>query len=81
MRKDVAILDRKNDIENIRMSLNMVGIGVDYLSSDLLNETLNVLEKKQGNFSLDDGVEIERLWKIKWDKYFLQLEKEKENLK
>lgn len=66
---DVKIKDRKDEIEFIRMALNIVGIGVDYANADLINRTIKELNKLKGQFSLKDGVKLLYDWKDDWRKY------------
>ncbi len=70
----VEIKDRNLEIEQLRMVLNMVGIGVDYEHTNLINECFNGLKKKGGSFNIKDAVEIESNWAKKWDDYFTEKE-------
>lgn len=70
---DVEIKDRKEDVEFLRMALNICQVGVDYITTDLIVEVLKELEKLKGDFTLNDGVSIHYEWKEKWTKYFEKL--------
>lgn len=76
---DVKIKDRKNEIEYIRMALNIAGIGVDYPNADLINRVMKELDKLKGKFSLDDGVTILYKWKEDWRKYAEKQEEDAEH--
>jgi hypothetical protein len=71
----VQIKDRKKEIEYLRMSLNMVGIVVDYQTADLIIETQKVLKQKKGKMSLRDAENILVWWDNKWQEYFKNLRK------
>ncbi len=67
---DVKIKDRKNEIEYLRMALNMCEIGVNYTQADLILKVLEKVKQLDGKFSIRDGVEIYHKWKIEWFNYF-----------
>lgn len=77
---DVKIKDRINEIEFIRMALNMVQIGVDYPNADLINRTMKELKKLKGKFSLKDGCDILYEWKEDWRNYAEKQEEENKSL-
>ena len=55
---EVKIEDRKEEIEYLRMGLNMAELGVSYEQADLIIRISDRLKKLKGKFSLKDGVEI-----------------------
>lgn len=67
---DVEIKDRVEEVEYLRMALNMCQINVDYVTTDLIIQVSKELDKLKGNFTLDDGVKTHYKWKEKWSKYF-----------
>ena len=67
---EVKIEDRKEEIEYLRMGLNMAELGVSYEQADLIIRISDRLKKLKGKFSLKDGVEIHHRWKQEWQKYY-----------
>jgi len=67
---EVKIEDRKEEIEYLRMGLNMAELGVSYEQADLIIRISDRLKKLKGKFSLKDGVEIHHKWKQDWEKYY-----------
>jgi len=74
---DVKIKDREEEIEYLRMALNMCELPVNYTQVDLIIEVVKETEKLKGNFSIKDGVKIHHGWRNKWDAYFEDLKTEK----
>jgi len=75
---DVPIRKRQDNITFLQMALNLVGIGVDYRTADLINETLIVLNKKKEKMNLLDSAKIQLEWEKKWDEFFKKLKKDEE---
>lgn len=71
----VDIKDRKDEIEWLRMALNMCEININYTHADLIIKIVKELNSLKGNFSICDGVEIHHKWKEKWDEYYKQKNK------
>lgn len=71
---DVNVKDRKNNIEYLRMVLNLCEIGVNYPQADLIKRIFESLEEKNGNFNLKDGVKLYYEWKQEWEDYFKKIE-------
>lgn len=67
---EVKIKDRSNEVEFLRMALNMCELGIDYTQADLIIRVTKSLNKLKGKFSINDGVEIHHKWKEEWQKYF-----------
>lgn len=67
---DVKIKDRDKKIEQLRLALAMVDIGVSYPTCDLLADVMNTIDEKDGEFSIKDAAEIKVVWEKRWDKYF-----------
>ena len=66
----VDIKDRKEEIEWLRMALNMCEININYTHADLIIKVVKDLDKLKGKFTIYDGVEIHYKWKEKWDNYY-----------
>lgn len=66
---DVKIKDRNEKIEMLRMALNMAQIGVDYKTTDLINDVIIAVEKHGGKYSLRHGANLYANWISKWDNY------------
>jgi len=67
---NVKIKDRRENIEFLRMALNMCELRIDYTHADLINRVSNKLENLKGDFSISDGADIFSEWKEDWQKYF-----------
>jgi hypothetical protein len=50
----VKIKDRVLEVNQLRMALNMCGLGVDYIQTDLIMMVLPVVNKMKGEFTLRD---------------------------
>jgi len=59
---DVKIKDREKVINQTRMALNMVGVAVDYKTTKLILQTLDKVNKLQGEFTVRDASLIESNW-------------------
>lgn len=68
--KDVKVKDRKKEIEFLRMACNMAELGIGYQHADLILRLQDRLNQLNGEFSLNDGIEILHKWKQDWEKYF-----------
>ena len=55
---NVKVKDRKDNIEFVRMALNLAEIGVDYPNADLIVRIMERLNELKGKFSLKDGIDI-----------------------
>lgn len=75
MKNDVEIKDRENEVEYLRMVLNICQVNIDYTHADLINRVTKALHKRKGSFTVNEGVELFYQWKQDWEVYF---EKEKE---
>ncbi len=76
---DVKIKDRKDNIEHIRMALNICEMGATYAQSDLILRIFKKLDVLGGKFTLLDGTELLSDWRKEYDLYFKNLEKEKQS--
>ena len=67
---DVEIKDRENEIEFLRMALNICELPVCYMQTDLIVKIYKRIEKLKGDYSIKDGVIDLNEHKEKWRKYF-----------
>lgn len=67
---EVEIKDRKEEVEHLRMALNMCELGVGYTQADLILRVLERLDKVKGEFKISDAVEIHHKHKQEWQTYF-----------
>ena len=67
---DVKPKDRKQETEYLRMALNMAELGVSYTQADLILKAVNEVQRKGGNFTISDGVDLYTRWRKEWDNYF-----------
>lgn len=74
---EVEIKDRKEEVEHLRMALNMCEVGVSYTQTDLILRVLERLDKLKGEFSISDTVEIHHKHKQEWQSYFEKKYKER----
>jgi len=74
----VKIKDRDKEVEMLRMALNMAGINVDHVVTDLINDVFRKLVVKGGQFSMRDATDIQVNHEEKWERYFKK-QKESEN--
>jgi hypothetical protein len=66
---EVKVKDRKEEIEYMRMALNICEIGVNYQQSDLIIRVSERLKYRKGKFTIHEGVEIYHKWKQDWIDY------------
>jgi hypothetical protein len=74
---EVEIKDRKEEVEYLRMALNMCELGVGYTQTDLILRVLERLDKVKGEFTITDAVEIHHKHKQEWQMYFEEKYKER----
>lgn len=65
----IKIEDYESEKHEIMIALQMCGVGVDYITTDLILKTLTEL-KKNKNLDIKSAVKIKRDHQKKWDKYF-----------
>lgn len=75
----VEIKDRITEVEYLRMALNLCELPINYEHADLIVKVVAKLEKTQGDFTLQDGVNMHHKWKNKWQEYYKNKEKENNN--
>lgn len=75
MKPQVRPQDRKNEVEYLRMALNLCEIGVSYTQADLIIRVMAKVNEVKGNFTLMDGATILKNWNQDWEYYYRQLEK------
>lgn len=66
----VKIKDQNPFVKQLQMALNLVGIHVDYTTTDLISATIDVFNSKKGKMNLEDAAIIKSAHEIKWDNYF-----------
>ena len=71
----VKIEDRRKDIEQFRMALNMCELYVNYQQVELILSVFAEYSELRGNFSLEDAFKILKDHREKWEKYFKKQEK------
>lgn len=74
---DVKIKDRKEKTEQLRMTLNMCQLGVDYTQTDLILRAIEKLNELGELLTLEDGMKLHHKWKGDWENYFENIKKEK----
>lgn len=66
----VKIKDRKTEVEYLRMVCNLAEIGINYEHAELIIKLQEKLKKLNGEFTLQDGIDVHHKWKQKWDQYY-----------
>lgn len=66
---DVKIEHRKDEIEFVRLALNIADVGIDYKTTDLVLRVIRKVNSLKGKFSLKDGVVLRHEWINEWNKY------------
>lgn len=74
----VLIKDYEKDVNYLMLALKGVGIDIDYPTTDLVLECTKMIKSKGDKSSLMDMCEIKQKHRSKWDEYFLNLKKQKE---
>ena len=77
----VKIKDRDKEVEMFRMALNMVGINVDYIITDLIDDVVRKMIDKKGKFSMKDATNILVNHEEKWEEYFKKQKNDKQEEK
>ena len=75
----VEIKDWEQDVHLLYIALRSVGVGVGYMTTDLINSTLKVFNKSKGKMTLMDACKIKAEHQQKWDSYFSEKEFENNN--
>lgn len=69
MIKDVLLLDRTPEVEYINMALNYCKLSIDYKTSYLLKNIIELLAKSGGKVTIDDILAVKYEWEIWWQDY------------
>lgn len=72
---EVKIKDRKKEVEIFRIACHLSELGITYIQADLILKIQERLNKVNGNFSIDDGVEIFHKWNEYWQNYYSEQQK------
>ena len=70
----VKYKDRDEEVIITHAALRAVGLNVDYITSDLIHETLKKSNEIGEKFSIRDTSKIQVEHEDKWAKYFTDLE-------
>ena len=66
---EVKIKDRAKEVEYLRMALNMCELGVSYEQTDLIRRVITKVDELNGDFSLQNGIELLQKWQHDWQVY------------
>ncbi len=69
----------EQDVHWLYLALRSVGVGVGYMTTDLINSTLKVFNKSKGKMTIMDSCKITAEHQQKWDSYFSEKEFENNN--
>lgn len=70
MKQEVKISDYEEEQHLMMLSLNLVGLSVNYTTVDLIHSTLAKLKEKQKSMCLLDAADIKAAHEKKWENYF-----------
>lgn len=76
MKDQIKIKDYVEDVHILKTALNASGVGVDYYTTDLIDRTLKVLNKKKGQMNIHDSITIKHEHEQHWTEYFKNLKDE-----
>lgn len=65
----VKTKDMDESIHKVMVSFRMVGLVIDYPTTELILETLEHFEKMKGSFDLKTAAKIQVEHQKKWEKY------------
>jgi hypothetical protein len=68
--RDVKISDYEEEQHLLKICLNMVGINVDYITTDLIYRTMKKYQHLKGKMTIHDSVKIKYEHQIFWETYF-----------
>jgi hypothetical protein len=66
----VEIKDYEKDINYLLMSFQSVGISINYVTADLVNECFKLVQSKGGDANIEDMVNVKNNHIKKWEEYF-----------
>jgi len=72
--------DKEARISELKIALNMVGIAVDYPSTELIKEIIDAQEKFGRMFNIKQAIKIQIAWEEKWELYGNPVEEIKETV-
>ena len=68
--KHVPHTEREKEVNNVKIALNLVGINVDYPTTELITKSLEVLKEMDDEMNIEDASKIQVAWEEKWKEYF-----------
>jgi hypothetical protein len=69
--------DREEHTTHAHGALRLVGINIDYETTELILTTLEKLKELKGDFTIMDGSKIQAEHEEKWEKYYKEKQEEK----
>lgn len=75
MKQEVKISDYEEEKHLMMLSLNLVGLSVNYITVDLIHTTLAKLKEAKDSMDLHDAVYIKSQHAKKWENYFKEQNK------
>ena len=66
----IKLEDRDLRIEYYRLAINMVGISIDYQTTDMIATLIRRIDDIGGDFTLKDAVRIQVECGQRWEEYF-----------
>lgn len=77
--RDVKVSDYEKEQHQLKIALNMSGLAVDYVTTDLIYRTLKKFKSKKGKMTISDTETIKHEHHIFWETYFKLKEEETQN--
>ena len=77
--RNVKISSYEKEQHELKIALNMVGINVDYITTDLIYKTINEYNKLKGKMTVTDAVRVKYEHDIYWETYFKIQENKEEH--
>ena len=65
--RDVEIKDYEKDVSFLMLALQCVGIAIDYITADLVNECFKLVQSKAGSGNMEDMARLKAEHTKKWN--------------
>lgn len=74
----VEIKDYEQEKHELLISLRMVGLNIDYITTDLIYRVMKIHKEKGGKMDIHDTTTIQHEHAIYWETYFRLKQQKKE---
>ena len=69
MNIEVPIQDYKEEVHEMKVLFAMVGVDIDYVTLDLMNDALLIRKDRGDDFNIEDAVNIQSNHERRWKAY------------